>query len=451
MARLRFILKIAKVLRFPLHFFGILQLRFSDSQQVYQQRANCCRFLTAVFITLILLLHKLFSYELQKESELVNLLKIEKRPLRSELELWNENLTSICIFLTLVCSLVNKNELWKLINEAQLTYKQLKSLLGKHLVLECSWDVLIHGLLLILLLSVLVVDVIFFNWPKASGEPNTVKFTKLHQISDYMMGIPRLLFVLIMALRILYHLINAGWLQCLAMLRLQRNLKLFQFQLRSIFSNQKGANILAGHYFKVSSMCFLWIMAFRIAELIQFLKYDYDELVQQQKSQEDLEDEAVWEGEENSRQPNLQELLMKPLLILSWHFALWILLLAAAYTQQKEYSNLMAKSWNFKSDENGCEMKEFLDEICWTGHAFKQLDILDLLFLSGITICDRQPVSVCFITYKFKLRRNKSAYIGLNTIAGHFKLLLNLLVTAGVVYFVQQVELRHLQHYLEQV
>lgn len=70
-------------------------------------------------------------------------------------------------------------------------------------------------------------------------------------------------------------------------------------------------------------------------------------------------------------------------------------------------------------------------------------------FLSGISICDRQPVSICFITYK--LRRNKFAYFSLNTIAGHFKLLLNLVVTAGIVYFVQQVELRHLQHYLEQV
>lgn len=379
MARLRFIVNIAKVLRFPLHFFGLLQLRFSDSQQVYQQRANCCRFLPAVFITMILFLHKLFSYELQKESKLVNLLKIEKRTLKTELELWNENLTSIYIFLTLVCSLVNKNELWKLINEAQLTYKQLKSLLGKHLVLKCSCDVLIHGLLLILLLAVMVVDIIFFNWPKASGKRNTVTLTELHQIFDYIMGIPRLLFVLIMAMRILYHLISAGWLQCLGMLRLQRNLKLYQFQLRSIFYNQKCANILAGHYFKVSYMYFLWMMAFRIAELMQFFKYDYDELVQKQKSQEDLEDEAIWEGEQNSRQQNLQELLMKPLLILSWHFALWMLLLAAAYTQQKEYSTLMAKSWNFKSDENGCEMKEFLDEICWTGHAFKQLDILDLL------------------------------------------------------------------------
>lgn len=70
-------------------------------------------------------------------------------------------------------------------------------------------------------------------------------------------------------------------------------------------------------------------------------------------------------------------------------------------------------------------------------------------FLSGISICDRQPVSICFLTHK--LRRNKFAYLSLNTIAGHFKLLLNLVVTAGIVYFVQQVELRHLQHYLKQV
>ncbi|KQS43135.1 uncharacterized protein LOC26526118 [Drosophila erecta] len=449
MARLRFILNIAKVLRFPSHFFGLLQLRFNTSQQTYQQRPNFCRFLPAVFITLILLLHKLSSYGLERENKLVNVLQIEKRPLRSELELWSENLTSIYIFLTLVCSLVNKNELWKLINEAQTNYKKLKSLLGKHLVLECSWVVLIYVILLLLLLAMMLVNIVFLNWPKTSGEPNTVTVAELHQLSDYIMGIPRLFFVLIMALRILFHLINAGWLQCLRMLRLQRNLKLYQFQLRNIFSNQKGVNILAGHYFKVSYMCFLCMIAFRIAEFLQFFKYNADELVQKQKSQDDLDDEAFWEGQEDSRQPNLKEPLMTPLLILSWHFALWMLLLAAAYTQQKEYCNLMEKSWNFKSDEHDCEMKEFLDENCWTGHAFKQLDILDLLFFSGIPICDHQPVSICFITNK--LRNSNSVYFSLNTIARHFKLLLNLVVAAGIVYIVQQVELRHLQQYLEQV
>ncbi|XP_039487059.1 uncharacterized protein LOC120448902 [Drosophila santomea] len=449
MARLRFIFIIAKVLRFPLHFFGLLQLRFSKPQQVYQHRPNFCRFLPAVLITLILLLHKLLSYEMEKENKLVNLLQIEKRPLRSQIELWSENLTSIYIFLTLICSLINKNELWDLINEAQFTYKQLKSHLGKHLVLKCSWVVLINGLLLLLLLAVMVVDIVFLNWPKTSGEPNTVTFTELYQLFDYIMGIPRLFFVLIMALRILYHLINAGWLQNIKMLRLQRSLKLYQFQLRNIYSNQKGANILAGHYFKMSYMCFLCLIAFRIAEFLQFLNFDSNELVQKQKSQEDLEDEAFWEGQENSGQTNLKEPLMKPMLILSWHFALWMLLLAAANTQQKEYSNLMEKSWNFKSDEHGCEMKEFLNAYCWTGHALKQLDILDLLFLSGISICDRQPVSICFISNK--LQNSNSAYLGLNTIVRHFKLLLNLVVTAGIVYVVQQVELRHLQQYLEQV
>jgi len=69
-------------------------------------------------------------------------------------------------------------------------------------------------------------------------------------------------------------------------------------------------------------------------------------------------------------------------------------------------------------------------------------------FLLGISICDRQPVSICFMTTKF--RKRNSTYINLDSIAGHFKLLLNLVISASIVYFVQQTELGHLQEYLKQ-
>jgi len=179
-----------------------------------------------------------------------------------------------------------------------------------------------------------------------------------------------------MALHILYHLINAGWLQTLKKLRLQRNLKLHQFQLRNIFSLQRNMNISAGHCFKMSYICYLCVVAFRIVEFLQFLRLDSYELVQKQKSQEDLEDEADWEGQEYGK--NLGDPLLKALLILSWHLALWMLLLAAAYKQQDEYFSMIEKSWSYKSDTNVCEIKEFLAEKFRKGHTFKQLDILDL-------------------------------------------------------------------------
>jgi len=118
-------------------------------------------------------------------------------------------------------------------------------------------------------------------------------------------------------------------------------------------------------------------VAFRIAAFLQFLRFDSNKLVQNQKSQEDLEEEADWEGQENGK--NLGDPLLKALLILFWHLALWMLLLAAAYKQQDEYFSMMQKSWNYKSDEKGCEMNEFFVEKSWNGHTFKQLDILDLL------------------------------------------------------------------------
>jgi len=49
-----------------------------------------------------------------------------------------------------------------------------------------------------------------------------------------------------------------------------------------------------------------------------------------------------------------------------------------------------------------------------------------------------------------KFRKRNSTYINVDSIAGHFKLLLNLVISASIVYFVQQTELGHLQEYLKQ-
>ncbi|XP_016964839.1 uncharacterized protein LOC108034467 [Drosophila biarmipes] len=446
MPRLRFIFNIVKFLRLPLHFFGLLQLRYSKSRKVYQQRANFCRFLPAILISLILFFHKLFSNLWERENKLVNSLNIEKRPLRSGIELWNENLTSIFIFVTLIWSLVRKNQLWKIIDHAQSSYKELKTLMGKNLILECSWHVCIYGILLLILLTTFGVNIIFFNWPKMTGEHKIITLTKIFDVSNYVMGLPRFTFVLIMALHIVYHLISAGWLRALNKLRLQRNLKMYQFQLRNMFSLKTKMNILAGHYFKISYICYLLMVAFQIVEFLQFFRFDSNELVQRQKSQEDLDDEADWEGQEselNSRDPQT-----KTWLILSWHLALWMLLLAAAYKQQDEYSNMMRKCWNYKLNDKGCEIKDFLAQNSWKGHTFKELDILDFMFLSEVPICDRQPVSICFMTTK--LAKKNPTYINLDIIAGHFKLLLNLFFSASIVYFVQQLELGHLQEHLKQ-
>ncbi|XP_017059368.1 uncharacterized protein LOC108100127 [Drosophila ficusphila] len=446
MAPLRFIFNIVKVLRFPLHFFGILQLRFSKSRKEYQQNATLCRFLPVILISLVLLVHNFVSRYWERENQLISLLNIEKRPLRSRTEIWSERLTSLYIFLTLIWSLVKKNQLFNLLNEAQMECKKLKCLLDEHFHLKCSWLIFFYGVLLLVFLSVFGANMLYFNWPKLTSEPGTITLTEVFQVSNFLMGLPRTMFVLIIVLHVLYHLINAGWLQSLRNLSGQGNLKIYQFQLRNVFSIQKRVNLLAGNYFKMSYMCYALIVGFRIAECLQLFHYDSNEFVQQHKSQEDLEDEAEWAGQENLI--SKEDPLMKPVLILLCHLALWILLLAAARTQQVEYFKVLEECWKYKLDKKDCEVKQFLAENSWKGYSLKHLDIFDIMILSGISVCDRQHKSVCFVTTT--LGKKNSTYLNLNIVLGHFKLLSNLAISAGIVYFIQQTELRHLHKYLSQ-
>ncbi|XP_017022698.1 uncharacterized protein Grl62a [Drosophila kikkawai] len=444
MARFHFIVKIVKVFRFAFSVLGLLQLSFNKSQKLYQHKANCCRFVTAIFIVLILFLYNLLSNAVEKENKLVNDLNIESRPANSELR--SERFFSIFIFLSLVWSWAKKNQLWNLVNEAQLTYKQIKSLLGKHLNLECSWLVLVYSIFLLLLLGVFGAKSLYYDLPKLVDEQNIITLDGLLQLLNLIMGLPRLIIVLTISLHILYHLMNASWLQSLIELRLHRNLQLYQFQLNILIPSHKKLNILAGYYFRMCYICFLYMLAFRFNHFLQYCVFDSNQVTH--KTQYDLEDEAIWAGQDIDNLTNPRDQLIKSLLILSWHLALVMLLLASAYMQQNEYLRLMQESWNFKTDENNSEVKAFLAEKSWKGHTFKRMDILDIMFLSGVSICDHQPVSICFLTDRF--RKKNPTYLNLDFIAGHFRLFFNVVISSGIVYFAQQMELRKLQEYLQQ-
>ncbi|KAH8234814.1 hypothetical protein KR032_003574 [Drosophila birchii] len=446
MARIHFIVKIVKAFRFAFSVLGLLQLRFSESRKEYQHRPNCCRILTAIFTVLILLLYNFVSTALQKENEMVNALSIEDRPVKSKSELRSERIYSIFIFLTLAWSWAKKNLLWNLVNEAQLTYKQLRSLLGQHFKLECSWPVFIYTIILLLLLGVFGAKSVFYEWPKVIDAQNTISLKGILTFLNFMMGLPRLMVVLIMSLHILYHLMNAAWLQSLTELRLHRNLQLYKFHLNILFPFHTRLNILAGYYFRMSYICFLYMLTFRFNHFLQYCLFDSNNVIY--KTQNDLEDEAVWAGQDIDNLTNPRDHFIKSLLILSWHLALTMLLLASAYIQQKEYIRLMQESWNLKFNENSAEVKTFLEENSWKCHTFKRMDVLDVMVISGISICERQPVSICFLTDKFW--KKNSTYYSLDLIAGHFSLLLNVIISSGIVYFAQQMELQKLQEYLQQ-
>ncbi|KAH8296635.1 hypothetical protein KR054_009034 [Drosophila jambulina] len=446
MARFHFIVKIVEVFRFVFSFLGLLQLRFSQSQNEYQLRANCCQKLTAIFMVLILLLYNFISTALQRENELVNDLNIEPRHVKSKSELRNERLYSIFIFLTLVWSWAKRNQLWNLVNEAQLVYKKLSTLLGKRLKLECSWLVLIYSFILLLLLGIFCTKSLYYDWPKVFDDQYTISLDGLFQLFNFMMGLPRLAVVLIMSLHIQFHLMNATWLQSLTEMRLHRNLQLYKYQLSILLPSHKRLNILAGYYFRMSYICFLYMLGFRFNHVLKFCLFDSNKVID--KTQNDLEDEAIWAGQDIENLTDPRDQLINSLLMLSWHLALIMLLLASAYIQQEDYFRIMQESWNFKTDKNCSEIKAFLTASSWKGHTFKRMDILDIMFLSGISICDRQPVSICFLTDRF--RKKNPTYLSLDLIAGHFRLLFNVIISSGIVYFAQQMELRKLQEYLQQ-
>ncbi|KAH8378737.1 hypothetical protein KR009_001012 [Drosophila setifemur] len=469
MARIHFIFGLVKVLRYPLSIFGFLQLKYIKSQKSFQQRDSCYRFVPVLLVTLILVLYLDRRVQLQKENDLVNSLKIESRPVENWFDKWNDDLQVMSIFLVMIWSLFRRALLWHLVNDAQLAHKKLKSLLGKRLTFNCSWLVFNYGIILTLLLIIFLGKILYLDLPHKESEANTITQKDLYEFLNYAMGLPRLMFVMIMALHILYHLINAGWLYSLANLRLPRNPKLFKFQLENLFPFQKRANLLAGLYFRVSYILFFWMVVIRLSDFLRHCRFDTKEFAQLQKSLDDREDEAEWDGVDFEKLETSEDLLFKTSLTLSWHLAMWMLLIASAYTQQEEYYNLIEESFEVEFDGKDLETKGFLSENSWNGHTFNKLDIIDMLvgyykififiskftniyiflqFHSGVCIGDLQSNSICFLTDR--LTKKKSSYIDLDCVAGPFKFILNLSISAALGYFAQQLELRHLQAFIKQ-
>ncbi|XP_017110027.2 uncharacterized protein Grl62a [Drosophila bipectinata] len=443
MSRIRFILTLVKVFHFPLFILGFLQLGKSR-----KENCNCCRYAATIFITLILCYHKLLSVKVEKENLLVNTLNIEYRPLRNRLDLVSESTHSIYFFMTMIWSVMYRGQLRKLIDEAKSAYKRLRSLVGKHLEIECSWLVFIYGIVLVMLLATFLIKTLCLDFPQHKGEAKILTMKELFDVINFLVGLARLLFVLIMALHVLYHLICAGWLRSLKELRLQRNLKLFQFQLHSLLPFQKSVNVLAGSYFKMTYILFMFIVGLRLADFLQFCSFESREVVQQLKTQDDLEDEAVWDGQDIQKIQGTKARVITSFILLSWHLAMWMLLIAAAYCQQGEYFSLMQETWKAEFDGKDSEAKKLVASNSSNGLTFKKLDIIDLMFLSGISISERQPFSVCFLTDKLKKR--KPSYLDFKTVARQFRHLLNLALSAGIVYLAQQMEIRHLQTHFKQ-
>ncbi|XP_022232758.2 uncharacterized protein LOC111081116 [Drosophila obscura] len=443
MSRIRWLWKVLRVFRFVFHSLGLLQLRFSRSQRVYTHRYNCYRYIPCIFVVCIFLLHQVARNRLEVENAMMNTLEIESRPPADTFRIRCEYLRSSVYVVAMIASLIRHKSLWHLVNQSQMAYKQMKALLGRHLALECSCRPLIYAGILLFLLLLMGYKMFWLEFPPIEDVQRKIYTAKdIYNISNYLMGIPRLIFMLLIALHIVFHLLNAGWLQSLQNLRLNRNLKCFQLLLRMIFPIQKRVNLLAGFYFRVSYDCFVFLIAIRIVEFSRILHFDSNELLQQQKSRDDLEDEAAWNGKNLEDLPCPKELLKESIYLLSWHLALWLLLLAAAQLQQCEYQSLIEHCWHIKFEE---KIKSNSNQ--GKTEMASQFDIIDILFHSQINILDHQRISICFLSGKL---RKRTSFLTLNTILVHFKLLLNVVIFMAIVYLIQQGEIAELQSYLWQ-
>ncbi|KAH8274491.1 hypothetical protein KR018_006849 [Drosophila ironensis] len=444
MGRIHLIAMIVKVLRIPLHIFGFLQLR--KERHVYQQNPNWYRFIPIGIITLLLVVRKCFYKLTYPEIILLSPYYFK------DLESWNDNIQSVSFFVIMIWSLKKKKLLWQLVNEAQIHTIKLRFLLGKPLTFKCSKSVMRYGLILMLLLGSFVVKSLYLDYPYGEMKENLItishkiRLRKIVSFTEYLMGLPRLMFVTVMSTHILYHVLTSGWLQTLGESRLHRNPRLFQFYLSCLICFQSRANLMAGHYFRMSYILLLYTLGYHFSKLLEYCRFEGKDVVQQFKSHDDLEDEAEWSGQDSD---DSSKFLIESLSVLSWYLAMWMLLLAAAQCHQEEYLRLTRQTiWEIKFDGNDRETKKFVDGNSWQGQPFKKLDVIDVMFLSGFSIWDRQPISVYFLTEKF--RKKSSSGVDLDSVAGHFRLLLNITIFAGMAYFAQQMELRHLHEYSKQ-
>ncbi|XP_017156869.1 uncharacterized protein LOC108165347 [Drosophila miranda] len=438
MSRIQWLWKALKVFRFLFHSLGLLQLRFSRSRRLYTHRYNCCRYIPCIFVACILLLHQMARQRLEMENALMNSLETDSRPPTDGFSVRCEYLQSLMYLVAMIWSLIRHKSLWQLVNQSQMSYKQLKTLLGMHLILECSWQALVYGGALLLLLFLMGYKTFWLDFPLIEhAQRRILTVNDMHNIANYLMGIPRLIFVLLISLHILYHLLHAGWLQSLQNLRLDRNLKCFQLLLRMLYPLQRKLNLLAGLYFRVTYDCFVCLIAIRIVAFARLLRFDATQVLQQQKSRDDLEDEAAWNGKNLHDLTSPEQLLRESLYLLAWHLALWLLLLAAAHLQQGEYQSLIDNCWQ-ESRIPSKERKTGMEA---------HVDILDIMFQSQISVFDHQRISICFLSRRIgKL----TCSLTLNTALGQWKLRLNLVIGLAVVYFVQQTEIKQLQSYLWQ-
>ncbi|XP_034110704.1 uncharacterized protein LOC117572163 [Drosophila albomicans] len=301
--------------------------------------------------------------------------------------------------------LVTRNQLWRIINEAQLCYHQLTSSLKKRFVLRCSKLMKLMAIAQLFLLVLMCLQITWLDWPRLDE----------FYIVDYILGVVRLLFVCVLTLQFFYHLLNAALLQSLnRLLQQQRNLKLLH-RVLNVQPSLKRMQHFAACYFGILFFSFFVFLYLRCGMFIAIFSYD------EQRFTVDEDNPAA----EMSMPPTRDELLRVDALYLAWQMAMMWLLLGAALLQQREQKQLSENIW--KMDFQSAAEASGLSK----GGLISK-DIQSFLLTTRLSIVDFRPSSMNFLSWKLTSTLSRMPLVA---IVSAFKLLLQVMLFSTLVYF----------------
>ncbi|KAH8278319.1 hypothetical protein KR044_013206, partial [Drosophila immigrans] len=316
-----------KLLRIVFRGMGFLKLRFDRAKQRYEVEHPrwCVEFVPLLFFVLLISAHFLLLVDMLDIYQEMKEKQPDLMPPFDITDLSFDLCHDVIYVLFLFYCLARRSQLWRVINQAQLSYSQIRCLLKKRFVFRCGKLIKLMGISQLLLLLLLCLKLAWFDWPRFD----------LFLVIDYILGAVRLLFVLLLTLQFFYHLLHAALLQSLNLtLKQQRNLKLLQRTLNVLPALQRMQHF-AACYFGILFCCFAALLHLRCGMFVGIFHYDEQRFV---LNEDNLEEEI-------SRPPTRDELLKVDSLQLAWQMALMWLLLGAALLQQREQRKLMKGIW----------------------------------------------------------------------------------------------------------
>ncbi|EDW18295.1 uncharacterized protein Dmoj_GI12172 [Drosophila mojavensis] len=414
---------------------GLLKLSFDRAHQRYRLRRGCCSsFLTPLPCILLILLN-IIQFLLRCETEHNNATYNEIVPdTRPELDvvdffmLFARNLVYVWM---LIMFLSGRLQLWYMVDQAQLVYKHLESVLRERLQLKCSWLLLFLGIFQLLLLLVLSFNLLCFNFPQAFDE----------SFVNYGMCAMNLLLVLLLTVYLYQLLLHTAMLQSLnqllKQLQLQQpnELNLLR-QVLHVCPLLKRIQHLAAFYFRLVFCWLFYLLCLKCGAYVSEFRYEEDVILSRHKSIDALEEEAEWLGEETIPQTRDQALILAAF-ELTGILTMTLPLLCAAKLQQREQNKLISNIWKIElpSSKQQVSPRSFSERRDCK-------DIIGFLLSTRLPLVDYRAHSVSILAWKSKANTAVITFAG---IASGCKMLLQVVICTTVVDYLQQVELDRLQ------